>query len=1343
MEFYSHYGGAGPLVLHFVRLRVSGKGVDDEMTVLHDYPIDIAQSFFGQCRYRRSSPPVSATAINDRFRWRLHHKTARVDDTIQTLIHTHRTRIVTHHSSHRRLLSHQMTPTSLFLAALLLVSGVASIVGQSLPAITPEYATTVEFSFSNNGYTLSYDESYSQSNALELTTGRYVDRTTLELTSFSSATAAVMQSVDTAASPVTCTAYSLGTPELSSLLYTPVYNLYQLVNDPGLTYNYVGRSSITDRDVIADVYQVLGITVLANGQYCVGSMCSTPANGFSFSELVDFNALQTNSSFTAAADINVFMSTVPVAWTGRNSIASVINSNAIPLRITINGTMTGASAAQTFSNSFDFVNWHVVDTSVFSALSTANCPTSPSAVARDLFPLTNTVAPAPALGSGLSALSFPQEFTMVVEAPNVGQAGGVNGDFNGTYYTNVAGRWSLDVAGNRESVSYYNRNNSNFFNSTFSLNTFPTTRIYVYNSSLAGGGVYYTINGPATSLTCSNPQLLTNVAASIAGQGLSGIGGQGTGNNINNHSAAGTLSLMFANPQYDTSMFVYMGRATIRSVLADWYRASGLTTLQTLNGGRNGFTGTVVDTFTQDVYLFPSGWQFLGRDNASDYQLPLAVINNGTAYQSGYNQQCRGNNCTRTPYNSSSVYTDIFSIFELLPFSYPSQFPNSPSLYNCAAYVAPVTPGRPPVVVTLPYVNPSYSATVEMNFGTLGYTLSYDEYYNGNVLRADGRYQSSTTIEITSAATAASLYSSELQSIDTSLGTCSTSQLSADQSDSLLYLPSFAILQLLNFSGFAWQNNGSAVLADRNLNVLAYSVPYVNISSLGTFCDALGNCQTLPATTNPDQFHELIDFAYAYDTNDYYAIFNITMYYQNIGNAIGTAPARLVLSGYRVNIADPTATQLPFQNTIDWTYWHRLAPTAFNVATQYTCANVSSTPFARAATLFPTVSTVASSGPAPNTPMPSTSFPSQFSMVLEAQQATNAITRINTTQTVGVVNSASAVRWMLDSIDSSEAITQYFFQNSIYPTTWLYDYSTSNTNYLNGGVYYVLGTDGTSQNPTCAINTLNSTFALNVVNGLGAQRTPVSGSVKELFVSPSYDYTQFVYQGRQMLRSVPADVYVSTSTFSASAPATTYNNRNTNLTQSAVYTFYQYVYLYPAGWIYPGRDAATDLQLPMYIVNNGTTVQTYYNNGVPTGALQYSAFQDSWSIFELIPETSNTFYTTSLASSTASCPPVPSAYILPSSNPTSGGGGGGSSNAGLIAGLVVGLVLGIPLLICIGLYLYRTAQHRSKTQFNNLDESDAPQKVVGSNNVGASPTMEMRTISTDDDEESEPIEIVH
>jgi len=250
--------------------------------------------------------------------------------------------------------------------------------------------------------------------------------------------------------------------------------------------------------------------------------------------------------------------------------------------------------------------------------------------------------------------------------------------------------------------------------------------------------------------------------------------------------------------------------------------------------------------------------------------------------------------------------------------------------------------------------------------------------------------------------------------------------------------------------------------------------------------------------------------------------------------------------------------------------------------------------------------------------------------------------------------------------------------------SYVYLYSNPTTTYLNNGIYFTVSTNN-NRTAQCVVGTLNNTQVINVVDGLGGTRIAVTGTVKDLFTNGQFDYSLFTYVGRRTIRSVTADVYQS-QPFTRYTPPTRYNN-NPNQTQDATAVFTMSVYLFPVGWQLPGRGAASDAQLPLYIVNSGTTFQTNYNNGNPTGT-RLSNFNDSWSIFELIPQSSSTTYGT-LTTAMSVCPAVPSAYILSTNN-------GGSSNTGLIVGLVIGLICGIPILIIIFYFLFRARKFNGK-----------------------------------------------
>ena len=612
-------------------------------------------------------------------------------------------------------------PFSLPLLVLSFSSLLPVLSAGTLPAVPSEYQTTVEFNFGTLGYTLSYDESYSASLGLLRTDGRYDGRGTIEFTTFSS-TGAVMKSInDSSATP--CTAYSLTAAQNASLLYAPTYALWQLMNYSAFSWTNLGQDQIGDRETNSTHYQSGVYSLTSSDVFCDASgNCDTQGSGvyatppWDMLELIDFSHGYDSSAYTVSFQLDVYL----------NVLNNTFGQVGIPMRIEVSGTRvnvtSGSNTAVAFNNTYDFANFRQLDRSVLTSLRRAygNCRPQSSAIAyRAPFPSTSTVSTtAPTLGSSPPLTSFPNEFTMVVEAPMTGMANGMAPPgAPGQTNQNWAMRYTLDEANTQESVQFIPP-----WSSSINVNIWQYADATAYPASglVWNVGEQFTMNGPS------------NVTCTIAN--LTRWGPQANSNRLRQSLAntVGSFADFFVNQSgFDATSLGYVGKMYSRSVLADVYQGTF--------SAQPGY-GNLSVSWTTTVYLFPSGWQYPGRTAATDLQLPFLIINDGSV--TGQN---------------SFTFRTTYNIFSLEPQTDPSFFTDLPSAYNCPMTVTQGNGGgnngtrpTPPVrTVQLPYISPEYSATVEMNFGTLGYTLSYDEWYSQSqgLLRADGRYDSRAITE--------------------------------------------------------------------------------------------------------------------------------------------------------------------------------------------------------------------------------------------------------------------------------------------------------------------------------------------------------------------------------------------------------------------------------------------------------------------------------------------------------------------------------------------------------------------------------------------------------------------
>jgi len=143
------------------------------------------------------------------------------------------------------------------------------------------------------------------------------------------------------------------------------------------------------------------------------------------------------------------------------------------------------------------------------------------------------------------------------------------------------------------------------------------------------------------------------------------------------------------------------------------------------------------------------------------------------------------------------------------------------------------------------------------------------------------------------------------------------------------------------------------------------------------------------------------------------------------------------------------------------------------------------------------------------------------------------------------------------------------------------------------------------------------------------------------------------------------------------------------------------LYLIPQGWQYPGRNSASDFNLPMLVQNIGY-VSWQASNG-NSGQISYT---DSWNIFEIIPETNVATASDGIA---AWFPDRPTAYQCPVYGATSNDGGGLSQSSKLAIGLTLGLVLGLPLLVFLVWYIVARSR-KSNVSFSKT-AADMPSPV--------------------------------
>jgi hypothetical protein len=657
--------------------------------------------------------------------------------------------------------------------------------------------------------------------------------------------------------------------------------LWQLMNYSGFAWTSLGQDQIGDRETTSTHYRAGTYTLTSGDIFCdasgncdsTGSTYPTPP--WDLLELIDMSHGYDTSSYSVTFQLDVYLNVVNAGGTNVG----------LPMRIEISGSRvnitSGSSVAIPFNNTYDFANFRRLDTTVLTTLRSMyqSCQPTGNAAYRAPLPSTSAVtSKTPSLGSTPPLSSFPSEFTMVVEAPSQSLA---NGGAPGLTNQNLALRYTLDDANYQESVQYIPP-----WSQTINVDIYqyPDGSAYPSSGKVWTVGEQFTVDGPG-NVTCTIANL-TNF-------------GPNANSNLLRQSLAftvGSFADFFVNQSgFDATSLFYVGKNYVRSVYADTYQGSF--------NGQSGF-GNLTISWTTTVYLFPAGWQYPGRNTATDLQLPLLIINDG--YANG---------------QLSFTFRDAWNIFSLIPQTDANFFTDLPATYNCPMTVTQQSGGNrpPPPVRTVnpPYINSQYSTTVEINFGTLGYTLSYDEYYSKSmgVLRADGRYDSRAITEVINFAS----NPVSMSSYNALTGACSTFSLTSTQNASLLYAPSFAILQLMNYSGLQWlqrsapvgnagQFNIPTLIQDRNIPATEYFIPKVTILPDGTFCDALGNCDNSNGDiTNqpPYSFLELLDFAAtteaAANGPTYTTVLELHFFVQTMSRAgiSGAIPLRVELNGTR------------------------------------------------------------------------------------------------------------------------------------------------------------------------------------------------------------------------------------------------------------------------------------------------------------------------------------------------------------------------------------------------------------------------------------------------------------
>jgi len=1087
--------------------------------------------------------------------------------------------------------------------------------------ISNSYSTTVEINFSHLGYTLSYDEYWWNQQQTLRTDGRYLGRNVIELTQFNTrvnnSTRDIIKVIDRSDSAATeCQAFYLQGGQNNSLMYQPSFSVFQLLNWTGFSWTNLGYDSMGDRQKNATHFQSQMYTITHDDRFCYGSSCTGGDSGL---ETPDFDVLEL-IDFSYGVDPIQYDTTFTMDY----YVQKVSDSVTIPLRLVVSGTRLNiaSSVAVPFSNNYDWVNFRRLDSTIISTLQTAYRRCSPNTTEAHYyppFPTTNTVGPATyTIGQAPPSSMFPNEMYMVYE--------GMDRDrFNGTFVPgqNIAYTWLLDDFSNQESVTVQGT-----FDST------GTKTIYRYNNAATHptSGRVYTITGSAQRYSCTTANLTAyGPRTNTSPTRYSRSGGMGA-----------SISDFFVDPTYGPSVYTYVGRTTVRSVTAD--------TWQAVYTGQSGFNNSQSYTYTSTVYSYPIGWQFPGRAQRNDQGLPLLISNDGQS--TGF---------------FNFTYRDTWNIFTLIPAETQdsSWWTEIPETYRCPTNPPNVNPPTPPPrpTIRIPYFSPDYHTTVEQTYSDMGMTISYEEHsqYSQKLLRADGRYESRSVIEITDWNQTPAVMN-QYDSLD---GSCKQYQLDeAAQRNSLIYLPSSFILTMMNYTGLNWSQQQRQTLTDRNIGqATRYSVSNISIAPDGTFCNGAYQCSG-EGGVFPDtewSFIELLDPSLSkashvgqsadpdLPTYKYVLAMQLWTSEQRRAGLAGAVPLRLVITGKRYMVGEVDPDGESFTNLIDWVDWRsvdRTAITAITNSQSYRpCERVGS--YVRST--FPNSTNVAASEIPLGSQPSSNSFPDQFVMMVEAQLR------------AGFGGQNYGIKWAWDAPSQSESVSTSGrnYSGDVYPTTYLYQWSDA----YDGGAVWQL--DGPLENQVCyAASVTNAT-----TNPLQSSHGGLANFVN-LFKKTGESLSAFRYMGRSrnFVRGVQADTYMAT--FVDQVPT------DPSFPANNLFTYNVTISMYPEGWTMIGRNTAADMKLPFRVVFSG-----YQKNN--NRIVLY--FEDMYNLFELFPASDVMRASSSGLVDSVWFPDSPSNYNCPTDSKKSSSSLGG----GAVAGIVIGVLIFVALVIAGCCYLNR------------------------------------------------------
>ena len=500
------------------------------------------------------------------------------------------------------------------------------------------------------------------------------------------------------------------------------------------------------------------------------------------------------------------------------------------------------------------------------------------------------------------------------------------------------------------------------------------------------------------------------------------------------------------------------------------------------------------------------------------------------------------------------------------------------------------------------------------------------------------------------------------QTWDTSTGACTNYPVNLQY---LAYMHSRAIWTTLGaFPYIAWQYNGVAPMQDRQYSASSWSSSTVLILTPdGSVCLVSGACTPNNGSAyfgSPAQgvltpplwpLQELVDMNFAVDSNQYQSnITSITAYtltgstaYSLLANwgPSSVLPIRIVVSGQRVNLSSGSSAVQPFQTTLDWSnvqpLWSAadaqqltarplslLSPALCRVPPAYDCRdNIPASGGCTQATspfVAPLPTSAAYSPPvaaAVGSSLPVTAFSSNsFTAVVDW----NSTQQSAQSQQFSPPGQPVSFEWWHQQSGNnplggaSEAIQLWnIAQQGLSWLSWYYSSGTQALGYRFNVLSFTNAANSNCGNAQCFNCSLTPVTAQQQANPLSWIR---GGALYQLLTSASSLSTALTATGSSLIRGVMADRYSGTV------------GSNTVT-----------VWLYPAGWQFPGRqlNGAVDSSA----ARSALCVSVTNSSGVVT---------DVYDLFDYYPavETLEGNYIMPAAgSSSFGCPAMPSTPPTP------------------------------------------------------------------------------------------------